>query len=84
MAKATRPSSRRDFDRPRSRIRERIGETPGADAEHFPTPQLKAVFFAAVAEAPSCWPRVLKGTMTSERFHERQERMRQAILKATT
>lgn len=75
----------RDFDRPRSRIWERIADgLRESDVLVFTTPELKALYFAARAESVSCWPRVLKGTMTNARFHERQQRMMAAILRAAS
>jgi hypothetical protein len=69
---------------PRTRVLARI--TDGlreSDVVHFPTPEMKALYFSARAESPSCWPRVLEGKMTQERFNERQKRMMAAILAAT-
>lgn len=76
------PITGRPFGKPGSRVRERMAQTDRAALQHFPTPELRAYFLAHNVETPACWPRVLDGTMTHERYRERSERMLVAILRS--
>lgn len=76
------PTTGRPFGKPAESIVARICHTDSDTHALFDRPAALAYFFANAAEAPSCWPRVIDGTMTQERFHERTKRMQTAILKA--
>ena len=74
---------RRRDGRPHQRVLARLGSHDlSAASAHFPTLEMKALYFANAIEAAACWPRVLAGTMEQGRFHKRTERMMRAILKA--
>jgi hypothetical protein len=66
--------------KPHKRVVDRIeSHDLNVATSQFPTPELKAYYFAVVIEATACWPRVQAGTMKQERFHARTERMMNAI-----
>lgn len=70
------PLTGKVFGKPGSRIKNRI---QSRDPMYLESKEAQSLFYAYVAEAPSCWPRVLDGTMTQERFSERIYRMKKAI-----
>lgn len=81
LEKGINPFTGRPYGKPGNHVRDRIASMRTDAANLFEPPKGLALYMATVIESPACWPRVLNGTMTHERFAERHLRMTTALLR---